>query len=249
MIFIPTSGNTKTGNIMQSYSSPSTCPKSCPLKCSGCYAESIRTLKLWRRADDKEDPLYVSSGEELTVALLGAIIEHRKEPAVELLFRHNVAGDMAIEGTSRFDSQAFLEVANAILRVNSVYSSTFGKSVKGYTYTHCELSTADKYIIDSLRDFMTVNLSTDSVSEAVKAMAEGYNVVMTSVDPLEDIKALKAHNLTAVQCPSQTHEGVTCNDCRLCAHDRETIILFGIHGSHKGMARKTIQIHRRNNTQ
>ena len=32
MILIPESQNTKTGNILQSYSSPSSCPVSCPFK-------------------------------------------------------------------------------------------------------------------------------------------------------------------------------------------------------------------------
>ena len=32
MILIPESQNTKTGNIIQSYSSPSSCPVSCPFK-------------------------------------------------------------------------------------------------------------------------------------------------------------------------------------------------------------------------
>lgn len=47
----------------------------------------------------------------------------------------------------------------------------------------------------------------------------------------------------AVQCPAQTREGITCKGCRLCAKDREAIVVFGIHGAHKGKARKAIQIH------
>lgn len=244
MIFIPTTGNTKTGDIMQSYSPRSACPKSCPLKGSGCYAESLRTSKIWSRADNKDDKRFVSSCEELVVALLGGIIEHIKEKESELIFRHNVAGDMAIEGTSRFDYQALLEIANAIIRVNAVYARPFGKSVKGYTYTHCELTSVDKGIIDSLRPFMTVNVSTDSIPEALKAKEEGYNVVLTSINPLEDIKALKEHNHNAIQCPAQTHESITCKDCRLCARERDAVVIFGIHGSHRAMARKTIQLHR-----
>lgn len=46
-----------------------------------------------------------------------------------------------------------------------------------------------------------------------------------------------------VQCPAQTREGITCKGCRLCAKDREAIVVFGIHGAHKGKARKAIQIH------
>lgn len=44
MILLPESQNTKTGNIIQSYSSPSSCPVSCPFKESGCYAKNTHTL-------------------------------------------------------------------------------------------------------------------------------------------------------------------------------------------------------------
>lgn len=38
MVLIPESQNTKTGNILQSYSSPSFCPVSCPFKAKGIPA-------------------------------------------------------------------------------------------------------------------------------------------------------------------------------------------------------------------
>lgn len=44
MILLPESSNAKTGNIIQSYSSPSSCPVSCPFKESGCYAKNIRSV-------------------------------------------------------------------------------------------------------------------------------------------------------------------------------------------------------------
>ena len=60
MILLPESQNSKTGNILQSYSSPSSCPVSCPFKESGCYAKSIRTSKVWERADNREDKRFIS---------------------------------------------------------------------------------------------------------------------------------------------------------------------------------------------
>lgn len=76
------------------------------------------------------------------------------------------------------------------------------------------------------------------------AKAKGFNTVLTSVTPKDDIRLLReVHGLTAVQCPAQTREGSTCKGCRLCAKDREVIVVFGIHGAHKGKARKAIQIH------
>lgn len=244
MIFLKSSENAKTGDIMQSYSSKSSCPNRCPFKGSGCYAEGIRTVKTWERADDESDKRFVSSQDDLTLALLGGVIEHIKEPENELLFRHNIAGDLAVRDTNNFNTHEFLDIANAIIRANAVYLGGFGKVVKGFTYTHCELTEGDKYVINIMKNVITVNVSTDSPKEALEAKARGFNVAMTSINPWEDIKLLKgSYGLTAVQCPAQTREGVTCKSCRLCAKDREAIVVFGIHGAHKGKARKAIQIH------
>lgn len=191
---------------MQSYSSKSSCPNRCPFKGSGCYAEGIRTVKTWERADDESDKRFVSSQDDLTLALLGGVIEHIKEPENELLFRHNIAGDLAVRNTNNFNTHEFLDIANAIIHVNAVYSGNFGKVVKGFTYTHCELTEGDKYVINSMKGVMTVNVSTDSVLEARIAKAKGFNTVLTSVNPKDDIRLLREiHGLTAVQCPHR-HE-------------------------------------------
>ena len=244
MIFLKSSRNAKTGDIMQSYSSKSSCPNRCPFKGSGCYAEGIRTVKTWERADNETDKRFVSSQDELRLDLIGGVIEHIKEPEKELLFRHNIAGDLAISGTNTFNTHEFLEIANAIIRANAVCSE-LGKVVKGFTYTHCELTEGDKYVINSMKGVMTVNASTDSVIDAYISKTRGFNTVLTSVNPKDDIRKLReAHGLNAVQCPAQTREGITCNSCRLCAKDRDAIVIFGIHGAQKSKARKAIQIHR-----
>lgn len=67
MIFLPTSSNKKTGDIMQSYSSRSTCPKSCVFKNNGCYAEGCHTKMVWDRCEDKNDARYVINGEHLKI--------------------------------------------------------------------------------------------------------------------------------------------------------------------------------------
>lgn len=43
---------------------------------------------------------------------------------------------------------------------------------------------------------------------------------------------------------AQFDEGMDCDRCQLCAKNRKVVIIFGIHGSHKGKARKAIQIHK-----
>lgn len=72
---------------------------------------------------------------------------------------------------------------------------------------------------------------------------DGLNVVLTSIYPEADIAALKAKGIPAVQCPAQT-KGITCKECRLCSRDRESVVLFEVHGQSKGKARRVIQIKR-----
>lgn len=70
------------------------------------------------------------------------------------------------------------------------------------------------------------------------------NAVIASVDPKETEKELKAVGLYGAQCPAQVKEGMDCNRCQLYAKNRKVVIIFSIHGAHKGKARKAIQIHR-----
>ena len=59
-------------------------------------------------------------------------------------------------------------------------------------------------------------------------------------NPKETEKELKAVGLYGAQW---VKEGMDCNRCQLCAKNHKVVIIFGIHGSHKGKARKAIQIH------
>ena len=80
MILIPESQNTKTGNILQSYSSPSSCPVSCPFKDGSCYAKNIRTSKVWERADNREDRRFIGCQDDLVDALTGVCHYDRQLP-------------------------------------------------------------------------------------------------------------------------------------------------------------------------
>ena len=37
-------------------------------------------------------------------------------------------------------------------------------------------------------------------------------------------------------------EAITEKECRLCSRDRESVVLFEVHGNNKGKARRVIQI-------
>lgn len=243
IILFPSSSNAKTGNIIQSYSSRATCPEKCPLKDGGCYAEGYYTRKLWDRCDNPEDTRYVANRDQLRLALLEATIQHIKG-SPNVLFRHNVAGDVAIEGTSVIDINRVNILADAVKYVNTL----FPDSLIGYTYTHCEISEYSAGIIhEAASKGFLINASCETVSEVMQAKALGINTVITSIDPDETKKALRASGVVGVQCPAQTHDGRNCEECRLCARDRKATVIFGIHGKTAKKAAKVIMMKQVNN--
>ena len=243
IILFPRSSNAKTGNIIQSYSSRATCPEKCPLKAGGCYAEGYYTRKLWDRCDNPEDPRHVANYDQLRLALLEATIQHIKSSPI-VLFRHNVAGDVAIEGTSVIDIKRVNALADAVKYVNTL----FPDSLIGYTYTHCEISEYAAGIIHkAASDGFLINASCETVSEVMQAKALGINTVITSVNPEETKKALKASGIVGVQCPAQTHADRNCKECRLCARDGKITVIFGIHGNTAKKAAKVIMMKQVNN--
>lgn len=243
IILFPSSSNAKTGNIIQSYSSRATCPEKCPLKDGGCYAEGYYTRKLWDRCDNPEDTRYVANRDQLRLALLEATIQHIKG-SPNVLFRHNVAGDVAIEGTSVIDINRVNILADAVKYVNTL----FPDSLNGYTYTHCEISEYSAGIIhEAASKGFLINASCETVSEVMQAKALGINTVITSIDPDETKKALRASGVVGVQCPAQTHDGRNCEECRLCARDRKATVIFGIHGKTAKKAAKVIMMKQVNN--
>lgn len=243
MILLPTSSNKKTGDIMQSYSSRSTCPKDCVFKNNGCYAEGYHTKMVWDRCEDKNDARYVINGEQLKIGLLeGAFSKLRKNPARDsILFRHNVAGDLAVEGTNLIDVNRVDTIAVAIEGANKVA----GEIIKGYTYTHCNIDlNASDIIHDAAHKRFLINASCETVDEVKHAKSLGINAVIASVDPKETEKELKAVGLYGAQCPAQVNEGMDCDRCQLCAKNRKVVIIFEVHGQSKGKARRVIQIKR-----
>ena len=243
MILLPTSSNKKTGDIMQSYSSRSTCPKDCVFKNNGCYAEGYHTKMVWDRCEDKNDARYVINGEQLKIGLLeGAFNKLRKKPTREsILFRHNVAGDLAVEGTNLIDVNRVDTIAGAIEGANKVA----GEIIKGYTYTHCNIDlNASDIIHDAAHKRFLINASCETVDEVKHAKSLGINAVIASVDPKETEKELKAVGLYGAQCPAQVNEGMDCDRCQLCAKNRKVVIIFEVHGQSKGKARRVIQLKR-----
>lgn len=239
MIIIPKSANEKTGDIIQSYSARSTCPNRCPLKRNGCYADNYHTSRQWDRCENVADPRYVSNYKDLTLALIEAIAPRAKRGVAEVLFRHNVAGDIAHENSNIIDASRVNTIADACKSAGELV----GVTVRGYTYTHCSISARNAEVIhEALAKNFIINFSCETVGEVMKANElECYNVI-ASIDPEETIRDLKAVGIKAVQCPAQTHDNVSCESCKLCSRPRVTTVVFKIHGNGSNKARKVIML-------
>ena len=239
MIIIPKSSNEKTGDIIQSYSARSTCPNRCPLKGHGCYADNYHTSRQWDRCENASDPRYVSNVKDLGLSLIEAIAPRVKKGATEVLFRHNVAGDIAQENSDLIDASRVNAIADACSAAGAIMDVT----VRGYTYTHCSISQQNaKVIHEALSKNFIINYSCETVAEVKNANELGCDTVITSVNPEETIKNLKSEGIRAVQCPAQTHEDVSCESCKLCSRHRNTTIVFAVHGNGSKKARKVIML-------
>lgn len=239
MILIPESSNPKTGNIIQSYSHRATCPNRCPLKGNGCYADSFFTSRQWDRCDDEGDKRYIANGRGLTLELTSAVAIHAKRGEGSVLFRHNIAGDIALSNSDKIDEERL----NTLVKSCNEVSTILNINLMGYTYTHCNLSIGNiKKVKNAQAKGFVVNFSCETIEEVKEVKLTDCNAVMTSVNPKETINELKKEGIKSLQCPAQTTDGMNCKKCKLCARDRDAVIIFAVHGKDSNKAKKVIML-------
>lgn len=207
------SHNSKTGNIVVTTSSKSTCPETCPLYMR-CYP-SIGHLSIhWNK---------VSSGERGTLFNEHiSILKHLPENAI---IRGNVAGDQPGENLE-IDPRKMAILARAMV----YYPSRIA-----WTYTHKPLTPSNvEAIIDAIRVGYVVNISTNNLTEADEVFERGFpTVTLLPWDLPEGTKTVKTpENNTVVVCPA-TYSDLTCKDCKLCARPVRNIVGFPLHAVNK----------------
>lgn len=225
--FTRVSQNVKTGPIPVTMSHKETCPNACPLKSSGCYAESGHVNIHWSN---------ISTGKRGIE--WGELIDNIKVIPKGQLWRMNVAGDLPHAG-QMLDS----------LMLDRLTEANKGK--QGFTYTHHRVTGQDvtawhnrEEVYRANAGGFTVNLSANSPEHA----DELYNLGIAPVVTLVDIDAPKISHTPAgraiVVCPAVTTDGVTCATCGLCAkRDRRSIVGFPVHGTSKKKAVRVIMLH------
>lgn len=207
------SGNSKTGPIPVSTSSKDTCPNACVFKNSGCYA-AIGPLNIhWNKVTNGE------RGYDWATFLK----QVRKIPR-HSLFRINQAGDL-VGSNDVIDNEALKELANA------------SKHCRPFTYTHYPLTIPNIHSLKMANDNgLTINVSTNSISEVDKAMETGLPVVTvlpSDHDVLTRTMKTEGGNKVLV-CPSSLGKDITCATCGLCQkRDRSYAIGFVAHGLQK----------------
>ncbi len=211
--------NKKIGPIPCTISSKETCPPACPLKNSGCYADSGPLAIHWNRLSKKEK---ISKNDHNHNSLCDQI----KTLPTGQLWRHNTAGDLPGKG-NRINKKQLLDLVEA------------NKGRKGFTYTHKPLTDHNIKLIRAANNGgFTVNISANNIAHADQIRAKFKDIPLTVVMPADQLAntTTKAGHKIVI-CPAVKKSNVSCNTCKLCANPgREIIIGFPVHGAGKNKA-------------
>jgi len=213
------SANVKTGAIPTSVTSSESCPPSCPLNGSGCYAESGPLAIHWKKTTEGSRGMDWDSFCSAIEAL-----PHGQ------FWRHNVAGDLPSENDDR-------ELISPAM-LGSLVAANRGK--KGFTYTHKTQREANFSWIKAANEWgFTVNLSANSLEEADSLAARNVAPVVTILPIDSPRKTLTPSGRSVVTCPATYRDDISCVTCQLCAiSSRSVIVGFPAHGTSKKKAEK-----------
>lgn len=207
------SRNIKTGPIPVSTTEESSCPPECPLKGTDCYARFGPLGIHWRKVVDKGMEWW---------EFCKKVRKLRKFQ----LWRHNQAGDLPQLEDGTIDGEKCGQLSEA------------SKHTRGWTYTHYDpTNDHNAEIIGKMNSIpgMTVNLSSDSLTEADEYYKLGIGPVVTILPLDASPRQNKTPNgIPIVVCPAQTQDEMSCDICKLCQiRDRKSIVGFFAHGTAK----------------
>ena len=207
------SGNSKTGPIPVSTTIEASCPDVCPLKKSGCYAETGPIAWQWKKV-----PTLGINWQEFCERIAAL--------KTDTFWRHNQAGDL-LHNQGVINSEALRMLTQA------------NKGKQGFTYTHHDMHIAANRVAASKANAygFTVNLSANNIEHADELMLLGIAPVAVVV-PLDYPKLSETpKGYKVVVCPATYRDDVTCDSCRLCQRaDRHCIVAFPVHGVAKKKA-------------
>ena len=212
--FTRVSSNSKIGPMPVTITSENSCPKSCPLKGKGCYANVGPLALHWRKT-------------KLTSAELFKQIRSLPKGYI---WRANQCGDLP--GFKAGDEKINPKFLAGLTAAN--------KGRSGYTYTHKSpfVPANAKAIKAANAGGFTVNLSADNEVEADKFVALGIApvVMVLPMDKTANFKT-EAGNQVIICPATKPGSQMNCLSCGVCAKaNRKAIIGFPAHGTQKKSA-------------
>lgn len=214
--------NRKTGPMAAVYRSQESCPTTCPLMGSGCYAEhGAGGGGPFRLADrhGSDD--------------LGKLRALRHTMPRGGWLRLNVSGDfLTDDGTP--DAE-YIDAVNHLARKRP--------DVRILAYTHAwRILTPDTFAF-------VVNASCETPAELAEAQSAGWPTVLADTGGDTTLIGSAPGGRRVIQCPAETRDGVTCARCGACGVTTRTrpTIAFVAHGSRRKVAARTILTARQEN--
>ena len=208
------SKNTKTGPIPVSTTSATTCPDSCPLKASGCYAASSFLGMHWRQ---------VTAGKRGTS--WQTFCDAIANLPIGQLWRHNQAGDLPGDNET-IDRHALGKLVKA------------NRGRKGFTYTHKPMTETNQEPVRSANELgFTINLSANNPTHADTLADLDIGPVVTLLPEHGPRRSYTPAGRPIETCPATYRDDISCATCKLCQkQNRKCIVGFPVHGAQKTAA-------------
>ena len=219
IVITPISSNRKTGPIAVTGRARHTCPLTCtfnPLNTEGvggCYTAGRIDAHYARAARDYTNPEVV------------AVLKRAKSDRL----RDRVDGDVLTGGL--IDMEYLSSLTSSAIKAGMRW--IFG-------YTHVE-TLKPEYVPKGY----VMNVSCETEAQVQDAIDRGFNAVIASHQYLhgDTVAGRKI-----VQCPAERVDGINCGNCGgsagpICGRkDRETVVLFSLHGAGAAKAAKSIEM-------
>lgn len=229
MLYVANSTNAKLGaGIDATYAPLTTCPSSCPLRGSGCYAESGNVAIHARRLDREaagRGPLFAAREEARAIdaSHAGGPVPYAIGPdgrrAVRRRLRLHVSGDARSNLAARVVSAA---VARWQARGGG----------EAWVYTH-----AWRTVARASWGPVSAYASIEDPADGPRALARGYApALIVSHFPAD---RFVAGDVEYLACRAQT-EGATCAECGACWKGRP--VAFAAHGSRAEAVRRALPV-------
>lgn len=233
-IYVSDSSNSKLSGkeskVDATYSSiKNSCPSTCMLKNTACYAQQsftgLTNNRLEKSAGDK-NPLQVARDEA------NAIKNSYNGKAIPLnrVLRLHVSGDSrTVKGTRLINSAV------------GDWKKRGGGACYSYTHSWRQVRRAEWSNVSILA-------SVDNISEVAQARKQGYApAIVVSEHPSDKTFKIEGSDTKWIPCPAQTRDNVSCVSCRLC-FDSERLfegnygVAFAAHGIRRDSLKRRLTV-------